>query len=67
MRTHDKLPEALQTTVVEGLDMRLDHIDSAYKAHLTKLIEQCAARKLMEFEQDRGSAVPEPDQGNGAS
>jgi hypothetical protein len=53
MRTHDSLPLVLQTAILRGLDMRLDRIDAAYKAQLVKAIEQCAGRKLKEFEQDR--------------
>jgi hypothetical protein len=57
-RTHASLLRALQTTVARNLDMRLDYVDMAYKAQLIKVIEQCAVRKLQEFEQDRESALP---------
>jgi hypothetical protein len=38
--------------------MRLDHIDAAYKAHLIKVIAECASRKLKEFEQDCEDDMP---------
>lgn len=53
MRTHDSLPLVLQIAVLRSLDMRLDRIDGAYKAQLVKAVEECAGRKLKEFEQDR--------------
>ncbi|KAF1912133.1 hypothetical protein BDU57DRAFT_533038 [Ampelomyces quisqualis] len=53
MRTWDTLPNGYQKTVARGLDMRLDHIEAAYKAQLLEVLEQCAARKLGEFTQDR--------------
>jgi len=59
-RVFKKLPEAIQTTVDKGLDMRLDHIDSAYKADLIKGIEKCAQKKLKEFEKDRAEMAGSP-------
>jgi hypothetical protein len=41
--------------------MRLDQINTAYKTQLVGVIEQCAIRKLKEFEQDRDSAMPTPE------
>jgi hypothetical protein len=61
LRTHAGLPKALQTAVVRTLDMRLDQINTAYKTQLVGVIEQCAIRKLKEFEQDRDSAMPTPE------
>lgn len=58
IRTYDSLPLALQMTVARSLDMRLDYIDVAYQARLTQAIEQCANRKLYEFAQDSGRAIP---------
>lgn len=53
IRTWDGLPKVYQATVARGLDMRLDHVEAAYKAQLVQVMEQCAGRKLEEFEQDR--------------
>ncbi|KAH7381204.1 hypothetical protein DE146DRAFT_624327 [Phaeosphaeria sp. MPI-PUGE-AT-0046c] len=53
MRTYDTLPRAVQATVVRSLDMRLDCIVGAQRVQLAKAIEECAVRKLNEFEQDR--------------
>ncbi|KAF2026557.1 hypothetical protein EK21DRAFT_73864 [Setomelanomma holmii] len=53
-RTHAKLPFALQRTVDRTLDMRLDHIDAVYKAHLERLLRERAEKKLGEFEDEKG-------------
>jgi hypothetical protein len=57
-RTHAKLHRTLQTEVARNLDMHLDHIDTAYEAQLVNVIEECALRKLNEFQQDREDAIP---------
>jgi hypothetical protein len=59
-QTHANLPRTLQPEVARNLKMRLDHIDAAYEAQLVKVIEECALRKLKEFEQDREDGIPMP-------
>ncbi|KAH7069787.1 hypothetical protein BKA63DRAFT_519559 [Paraphoma chrysanthemicola] len=51
--THAKLPAALQRTVDRGLDMRLDHVDAAYRAQVEKVLEERAAGKIAEYEEER--------------
>ncbi|KAL5117321.1 hypothetical protein ACEQ8H_004766 [Pleosporales sp. CAS-2024a] len=55
--TYDQLPQGLQAIMVRGLDMRLDRIDYAYTRQLEHVVEQCTARKLDEYAQDRGGVM----------
>lgn len=56
MRTYDALPRGVQATVARNLDLRLDLVQEGLKVQLAKAIEECAVRKLNEFEQDRATS-----------
>lgn len=56
MRTYDALPRCVQATVARNLDLRLDLVQEGLKVQLAKAIEECAVRKLNEFEQDRATS-----------
>jgi hypothetical protein len=56
MRTYNALPRGVQATVARNLDLRLDLVQEGFKAQLAKAIEECALRKLNEFEQDRATS-----------
>jgi hypothetical protein len=64
-RTHAKLPAALQRTVERSLDMRLDHVDAAYGAQLERLLQDRAASKLREFEEERRVVGMGGEEGDG--
>jgi hypothetical protein len=49
-RIYKQLPQALQATVIRGLDLRLDHVDGAWRVKLVECLEKVARRKVAELE-----------------
>lgn len=56
-RIYKQLPAALQATVTRGLDLRLDHLDGAWRVKLVECLEKVARRKVAELEERNRDGV----------